>query len=204
MAGSARHRNRLGLLTLDLNDRAALGGEPTGVPVSDTEPMRATYGLFLPNVVPAANPTDLILIKGSANKRVRVKGVTLAGTATSASNIIVNMVKRTADNTAGTRTVQTLVPRDSQDDAPQATVYLYTANASGLGASAGTVDGGRLNLAPAANGSIDRLAITYSWQNDKAVVLNGASEFLALNLGGVAWPAGGALDVFVMLQEEDL
>ena len=70
-------------------------------------------------------------------------------------------------------------------------------------AGAGTMlDGCRLNLAPAANGSIDRFMFQYTWQNDKAPNLRGVAEFIGIGLNGTSMPAGGALDVALVWSEE--
>lgn len=169
---------------------------------TDNEPMRATYGLFLPGVAPAANPTDVLVIAGSATKIIRVKSILLAGTATAAANVIARLIRRSAANTGGTASAPVGVTRDTSNDAGTAALQLYSANPTALGAAVGNVDGGRLNLAPAANGDIDRLLFQYSWQRDQAFVLRGASQFLCLNFNGDAWPAGGVLDISIMWTEE--
>jgi hypothetical protein len=179
-----------------------LGDGQSRAPISDNDPLRATFAIFLPALVPAATPTDLITIQGSATKKVRLREIMFTGAATAASNILLNIMKRTAANSGGTFAPQTLVNRDSSDVNPTSVVNLYTANPAGLGASAGLMDGGRLNIAPAANGSIDRLWFQYSWLNDKAPLLNGVNEFFAINLGGAAWPSGGLLDVTLVIGED--
>jgi hypothetical protein len=179
-----------------------LGDGQSRVPISDNDPLRATFAIFLPALVPAANTTDVVTISGSATKKVRLREIMFTGAATAASNILLNIMKRTAPNTGGTFAPQTLVNRDSTDATATSVVNLYTANPTGLGASAGLMDGGRLNIAPAANGSIDRLWFQYSWLNDKAPLLNGVNEFFAINLGGAAWPAGGLLDVTLVIGED--
>jgi hypothetical protein len=188
---------------LGLTDPNAFSAERSPfIEQTDNEPMRATYGLFLPGVTPAANPSDVLAIAGSATKIIRVKSILLAGTATAATNVIARLIRRSAANTGGTASAPVGVTRDTANDAATAALQLYSANPTGLGAAVGEVDGGRLNLAPAANGSIDRLLFQYSWQMDQAFVLRGASQFLCLNFNGGAWPAGGLLDISIMWTEE--
>lgn len=169
---------------------------------TDNEPMRATYGVFITNFVPAATPTDVLQIYGSATKVIRVKSILIAGTATAASNIIANLIRRSTANSGGTSTVPVGVPRDTTNDTATAALRLYTVNPTALGTAVGTIDGGRLNLAPPANGSIDRLLFQYAWQMDQAFVLRGATQGLCLNLGGATWPAGGAMDISIAWTEE--
>ena len=182
---------------LDLGD-----GSNSRVTINDNEPSRGTYGLFLTGVSPAATPTDVITLRNpSTSKVMRIRSITMAGTASSASNVIVNLVKRSTANTGGTSTTPTGVSRDSNNDASQMAVNLYSANPTALGAALGTIDGARLNLAPAANGGIDRVFFQFSWLNDQALILR-PGEMLAINFNGAAWPGGGLLDTALAWSEE--
>lgn len=199
---SATLKTKLGLRYLDIGGGAA--GDRTGafVPLADNEGLRASYGVYSSNIVPPANPTDFFTIRGSATKLIRVKQFYISGTAAAATNIIIQLVRRSTQNTGGTFVPLTPIRHDQSDDAVTAAVGYYSANPTGLGTAIGTVHGGRLNLAPAANGAIDRLMFDYGWRNDKALVLDGVNDVLSLNFNGVAWPAGGAIDIDMMFLEE--
>lgn len=197
MTNIAKSLNANGIGMIDLGD-----GSGTRVPIADNDPLRSTFACFLAGLNPAANPTDLIQISGSASSIVRIRSLTFTGIATSASNIFINTVRRSTLATGGTSSLATLVNRDNLDNLATAQVKVFTANPSGLGTLIGVADGGRLNIAPAANGGIDRLALQYSWMNDKAPILRGVNDCLCINLGGLAWPAGGALDVNIVLSED--
>ena len=188
--------NANGGVLVDIND-----GFGTRIPVADNEPLRATYAMFITGYVPPANPTDFLTITPSGSKLARIKSLVFAGAATAASNIIVNVMRRSTANTGGTSAAKVGVPRDTLNDASTMNIQLYSANPTSLGTAVGTIDGGRLNLAPAANGGIDRLIYQYSWLNDQALIVR-PNDFLALNLAGAAWPAGGVLDFGVMWSEE--
>ena len=188
--------NTNGTVLVDIND-----GFGTRVPVCDNEPLRATYGMFITGYTPAANPTDFLTITPSGSKIARIKSLVFAGAATTASNIIVNVIRRSTANTGGTSAAKIGVPRDTQNDASAMNIQLYSANPASLGTIVGTIDGGRLNLAPAANGGIDRLIYQYSWLNDQALIVR-PGDFLSLNLAGAAWPAAGILDFGIMWSEE--
>lgn len=192
---SPRIMNVNGQMFVDTND--GTGGRAQ---ISDNDPLRATYAAFIPSFAPAATPTDIMQLTGSASKTIRLRLITVTGTATAASNIILNLVRRSTLST-GAGSTPTVVTRDSADDAPSATLQTFSANPT-LGTSAGIFDGGRLNIAPAANGSIDRLIFQYSWYNDKAPVLRTANDAICLNLGGAAWPSGGVLDVSFVWSED--
>lgn len=177
-------------------------GADAPVPMADNDPQRPTYRITILSATPAAAPTDVVLLQGAAGVVTRIREIILSGTATAASNIAPTLVRRSTANTGGTSTAQTVAKRDLSDGAAGTTCLLYTANPTGLGTVVNTVEGGRLNLAPAANGSIDRIIWQYSWMNEKGLTLRGASDFIALNFGGAAWPAGGLLDVSISLTEE--
>lgn len=200
---SPRIRNRNGYLAIGMTDGGVNASvAESAVLVCDNEPARATFGAFISGINPAVNPTDLLVIQGSASKIVRIKSIVLAGTATTATNVIVNIVRRSSANTGGTTTPIPAVSRDTGNDTSVAVVTLYTANPTTTGNLVGAIDGGRLNLAPAANGAIDRLIFQYTWQNDQAFTLRSAAEFLTINLGGVSSPGGGVLDVSLAWTEE--
>lgn len=195
-------RTKLGFRVLDIGSGAdGQSGNAAYMYISDSEAYRATYRAYATFSTFDAAPTDVVTITGSASKIIRLKQIVLSGTATSATNVNVALIKRSTANTGGTPVAITGVSSDSNDDAVAATVQRYTANPT-TGTPVGTIDGGRLNLAPAANGSIDRLAFTYNWLNDKAILLNSATQVLAVNFGGVAMPAGAALDVSITWVEE--
>jgi hypothetical protein len=199
---SAKLRIVNGALVLDLKSaNSSFAGSGPFVPLADNEPYRASYSGFISNFVPAATPTDIFAIRCSGARLIRLKSLVLTGTATAASNIIVSLVKRSTLNTGGTPTAVVPVQADTGDDATTATIETYAANPT-LGNLIGIMHGSRLNLAPAANGSIDRVAMQYSWLNEKPPLLVAATEQLAINLGGAAWPAGGALDIDFVFTEE--
>ena len=177
-------------------------GLGTRVAMSDNEPTRGSYSFYIPNFTPAANPTDILVIQGAANKTIRLRQFNVGGTAASAANIQILLARWSTANAGGTFTPQPLLKRDTNDDGPYSTVNLYTANPTGLGTLIGYPDGGRLNLAPAANGGIDRLSLQFGWINDKCPVIRGVNDFLCINLGGTAWPAGGLLDMSLVVTED--
>lgn len=178
--------------------------DPAGrfvVPAADNEPERNTYRAFAYDLAPTGAVNDLVVLGGSATRLIRLKSVILSGTATSATNIGAYVFKRTAGYTGGTPTAITRTSADTTDPAATASLVHYAV--AGATAGAGTMlDGCRLNLAPAANGSIDRPMLQYTWQNDKAPNLRGVTEFLAIGLNGISMPAGGRLDVSLTWTEE--
>lgn len=177
------------------------GPGPYLVPAADNEPERNTYRGFVFGLTPSGSVNDLVTLGGADGTLIRLKSVIVSGTATTATNVPIFIFKRTAVYTGGTPTNITRVSADTTDPASVATLRHFAVAGATAGAGA-MLDGGRLNLAPAANGSIDRLMIQYTWQNDKAPNLRSATEFLAVGLNGTSWPAGGQLDVSMTWTEE--
>ena len=167
---------------------------------ADNEPERATYGQGEVNVTPPANPTDWLLLRGAAGRLVRLKSLIISGLAAANGSVPLLLIRRTAANTGGVTTTITPTPHDTTDGAATAVLSRYTAVPTVLGAGA-VLHAGRLVVAASAT-NLDRLAMQFTWQNDKAPVLRSASEWIAVNLTGAALPAGAALDWDVLWTEE--
>jgi len=200
-----------GNAVVDLGDEFA-GAPGTRILMADNDPARATYSCFIPAFTPAATPGDCIEIRGAAGKITRIRQIVISGTATAASNVLAALIRRSTPDAIALNTAVPLISRDPSHDAALSTIKTASANPTVVGATAlgaGFADGGRINLSPAANGGIDRLLFQISWLNDKALTLNGANDCLYLsfatnttNLNGPAWPAGGAIDIAIVLTEE--
>ena len=189
---------------LTVSDPSAPNGPgPYAVFAVDAEPERNTYRAFIFGLAPTGAVNDLVALGGAANVLVRLKSVTVSGTATAATQVPINVVKRTAGYTGGTPTAITRVASDTTDPASVATLNHYAV--AGATAGAGSrFDGGRLNMAPAGAGAADRLELFYTYYNDKAPNARGSSQFLAVSLDGATFPAGGGLDVAICWTEEPL
>lgn len=151
-------------------------------------------------LTPAATPTDVFLLPGSATKTVRVRRVKISALATTAGSMVFNLVKRSSASTGGTSTAGVAVPMDSNNAAATAAPLVFTANPSSLGTSVGNVDTDLLSFGvSAANPIYDE---TYGTNNTQAIVLRGAAQCLAINLNGGALPTGAEIAVRVVWSEE--
>ena len=179
--------------------------DPAGqflIPLADNEPERNTYHSFLYGLAPSGTVQDVLQLAGVAGKVIRLKSVVVSGTATAATNIGIYLFKRTALSTGGTPTAVTKVACDTADSAASAVVNHYAAGSATTPGAGSIFDGCRLNLAPAANGGIDRFLFQYTWLNDKAPLVRAATESICVSLNGQSMPAGGALDVALSWSEE--
>lgn len=170
---------------------------------------RPTFRYCVQSFTAVATPTDIVVIQGSAvaNKRVLVKRVKIDGAATAAGSMPVQLIRRSAAGTLGSAvlTAITAAKHDSGDRAATATVSTVgTANITSLGASAGIIEAGRIQLMAAGSGaSTTPFEAGFGDRFDKPVVLRGASEYLCINLSGAAIPAGGVLDITIETEEDD-
>jgi adenine deaminase len=164
-----------------------------------TEGTVATYGVAAVGITPAATPTDIVIISGSATKTVRVKQVIVSGVATTAGSMDVSLIKRTAANTGGTSTAPSIAKFDAGDAAASAVVTQYSANASALGAGV-AIATKKLNLGLAGDAGV--VVFDFANRNDKPVILRGVAQGLAINFNGGAVPAGGSITYSVEFEED--
>ena len=180
---------------------ARADGKSFGVSTNGT---RATFHYVAQDVTPVATATDVVVLSGSASKVIRVTKVSVVGTATAASIYDHYIVKRTTANTGGTSTTKTAAQSDSNDAAQTATLSLYTANpTTGTGV---TVEGNKTYLSASATPGAAALPYVYTFgtRNDKAIVLRGTAESLAINFGGQAVPSGANLYLSIEWTEDDV
>lgn len=141
-----------------------------------------------------ATPQDMVTLKGSASKIVRVVSARLLVQQTTAAVQTVNFLKRSTADTGGTSTTPTPVPLDSGDGAATAVVNLYTVLPT-LGTLVGNVSSqivltGLLTGNPGAFSLLTTIPNSTSLSQQKALTLRGVAEQFAINWGGAALPGG--------------
>jgi hypothetical protein len=181
-------------------------GQP-GVQSVSTEGHRSTYRYCVLAFAPLANPTDILLIQGSATMTVRIKKIKITGQATAQGSMPVQIIRRTGSGLSlGGAVLTAITPakHSSADSAATATVSTVgTANITTLGVNAGLVGVDRLNLSPLGTGPSGSAAVwEFSTRNDKPVKLSGTNEYLCLNFNGAAVPAGGVIDIEIEAEED--
>jgi hypothetical protein len=163
---------------------------------------KATYTSILTGFTPVATATDILTIGGSASKVIRIIRLHIWGTATTAGQYPLFVIKRSAANTAGTTATITPTLHDSGNGAAAAAVKNYTVNATGLGASAGTLRLVNLWLTTVTTQQTTHYIEEFGNRPGQAIVLRSATEFFCLNFNGVAVPAGTSLNIFIEHTEE--
>ena len=148
---------------------------------------------------PAATPTDLVVLNGSATKTIRVKRITVTGSATTAGSMEVLLKKHTVANTGGTKaTAPDVVKLDSADGAATCVVDLYTANPT-IDSTAKLMAVRALNMGVAgANGAVE---FDFTNADNKGILIKGAAQALAINFNGGTVPTGGKLGWSVIWEE---
>ncbi|KMO85850.1 hypothetical protein AB840_11295 [Megasphaera cerevisiae DSM 20462] len=165
---------------------------------ASTEGKNPTYGVSGVALTPDATPTDVVTVYASAAKSVKVKKVIVSGVATTAGTMNVSLVKRTAANTGGTSTSPSIGQFDSADSAATATVKVYSAKPTSVGAGV-AIASKALNFGVA--GAAGIVEFDFTTRNDKALYLRGAAQGMAINLNGGAVPSGGALGYAIEFEE---
>ena len=171
--------------------------------VFGTVPTSPTYRAINGDVVPAATPTDVIVLVGSATKTIMITKFEITPTATANGSLDFYVYKRTTADTGGTSTATTITLNDSSNPAATAVAKLYSANPSALGTGS-LVGATRVTLAAKSpNGiAIQTWAESFGTGNQQPIVLRGVNESLCINLGGQTMPTG--IDIYFTLEWVEL
>ena len=165
-----------------------------------------TYSGGILSLAPASSCTDLFTISGGPGKLTRVRKIGISGFSTAVSTSLIQLLKRTTANTAGTSTNPAGTPHDANDPAPVSTLNAYTVNPSALGTVAGSIIRcGILNLAELTAEAVPALSLVWNFDenpNCKQPILRSAADVLAINLNAVTPASGAAFDIFVEWSEE--
>jgi len=183
--------------------------DTAGREVAPTKKTFSASGTF----TPVANPTDLVIIEGSATTTVRVISMVIATTNTAAGSQQFFLVKRSAADTTGTFVAATAIPWDSNNTATANRVGHFTANPGALGATVGTINTIRV-ASPAAipatwagiiwNAGIDLIPMNLGSTGNlnTPIILRGVAQCLAINFNSVALVAGQTHAYTVVWTEE--
>lgn len=147
-----------------------------------------------------ASATDVAILPGNATNTVYVTKIIISGVETTAGQVLVNVIKRSAANTAGSSAAMTAVPLDSADAAASSAPLSYTGNPT-PGATVGIVDSSYVPFAPAATGT-SLCTYTFNFgERGKGVKLSGTAQGLAVNMNGVTVTGGNAVVTFEWREE---
>lgn len=181
-----------------------IASDQSNLPITLVCPTANQYTVGIVDLVIAANPTDVLVISGSATKTVRIIGILFdLGNLTSNNQVTLRVVKRSSANTGGTSTLHNGVSCDSTSPAATATVRAYTANPTvgaqvGIAVSQSISNTDKTN--PAAGFPVQ--LFSFGMIHGKACVLRGVNESVAINFNGVAIANNSTANATVVWQEE--
>lgn len=149
--------------------------------------------------------TDMINIKGSGTKAVRIDSIRVTGAATAAQLVTITVIKRSTANSGSTPVALTGVPHDStlpNTDAATAVVNSYTSTNPTLGSTIGKVRTSKLFLGTI-DGAVEAPAVEmiFGKENGQPIILHGTTESLSLNFNGGTVPSGMVLDISIETTE---
>ena len=179
---------------------AVIEVDANGNPIQDV----STYAVTINDVTPVATATDVLQIIGSATKTISITSIRIAADANSATELDFYVYKRSAANTGGTASNPTVVKYDSLNPTQSATVKLYSANPSALGAGA-LLCASQFIVPPTAGNNgipIMPLIFTFGGQTSQPVVLRGVNESISISMNGQTIPAGLGLYVTIEWTEQ--
>lgn len=161
---------------------------------------KATYSAAT-TITAAVAATDIFTISGSGTRSIRILAIYITATQTTAGAVSITILKRSTADTGGTSAAVTAVPHDSANSAATAAVLGYTANPT-TGTLVGNLRIKKL-FVPSTATAADGGSTEFMFGNrpGQAIVLRGATEQLAVNLGG-ATVAGNSFSIVVEWSEE--
>ena len=165
---------------------------------------KATYTYSINALALLASHTDLLVLRGSATKLVKVVRFEMSGLATTSAQIIALLKKHTIADTGGTGTLgATPTKHDSNDGAATAVINTYQTTLPTVDASATIIKAIRIQFAPLATTAT--IPDRYLWNlGDDPVepfVLRGVAQEIALNFNTVTI-TGGLVDFSITWTEE--
>lgn len=165
----------------------------------DNGSLKASYSASTTGLVPVATATDIWEITGSASKTVKITQLWVSGTAATAINTSVLLIKRSTANSGGTSSATTFVAHDSTNAAATATGKAYTANPT-TGTAVGTIRSIKTFFSlGTAGGTV--ATWDFGIRPAQPIVLRGTSQQLCVNLNG-ATISTGSLDIWAEITEE--
>jgi hypothetical protein len=184
----------------DPNNSSALASR---VCIDDALVTTATFSTGANSFTLPATPSDVIEVKGSATKTVRVKRITISGVATTAKQFPVQIIRRAASIADGTPVTPVITQWDSSTAAPTAVVRHFTTLGTPAAASpANSVMLARDITLTAPATAAAPLSLEFDKPNTKPIILRGAADCIVVNLGATALTAGEKLTYEILWSED--
>jgi hypothetical protein len=164
-----------------------------------------TYRAAKTALTPVATPTVVFQIAGSATKTVRVKKISVVGAATAYGTMPCTLYRSSDAGTLGSAVLTAITAGEMDSAGAAATAVVATvgtANYTTVPAAAGIIGAARVDFAPLTTAATSSSNARTQWVFDRALVLRGVAEVLAINFNSTAVVSGGVLDFEVEWEED--
>jgi hypothetical protein len=145
----------------------------------------------------ASSTTDNAVMPGNATNTVLVTRVLVTCTETTAGNISVELLKRSAADTAGTSAAITAIPDDANYASAVSAPLSYTGTGPSVGTPVGDLDNAQIGCMAAATASPNDI---YVFSPAKPIVLRGTAQQIAVNVGNAAITGGNVTVTFEWME----
>lgn len=165
----------------------------------------AMYRAAKTALTPVATPTVVFQIAGSATKTVRVKKIAVHGSATAYGQMPCTLYRASDAGTVGSAVLTAISAGKADSGSAAATAVVATvgtANYTTVPLAAGIIGARRVDFAPLTTAATSSGSAATVWTFDRAVVLRGVAEILAINFNSTAVVSGGVLDLEVEWEED--
>jgi hypothetical protein len=146
----------------------------------------------------ASSTTDNAVMPGNATNTVLLTAIKVTCTQTTAGNINVEILKRSAADTSGTSAAMTAVPDDSNYAAASSAPLSYTGTGPSVGTAVGDIDNAQIGCMASATATPNDIYILNRRQ--KPIVLRGTAQQVAVNTGNAAISGGNLTVTFEWIE----
>lgn len=164
-----------------------------------TDNKETAYRASTPVFTTAASATDIFNFKGSGTKTIYIRKIVWKQANATGASHHVYLLKRSTANTGGTSSALTAVPLDSNFPSATASGVYYTANASSLGTSVGTIAHKFIRITYDLSLSLTLFDAT---KGGSPIVLRGTGESISVNYNGVTDAIGTSAAVDIEWSEK--
>lgn len=154
------------------------------VPITSADTTAPTYSAANLWTLTSGTPTDAAQLAGSATKIIKIRRITINATSTTATNVNIDIVRRSSANSGGAPTTVLAARYDTTDPAPTAVLTTYTGSPS-QGTTVATLKNMTF-VASTGNGLIPSQVYEFGGAGAKPIVLRGAGEFIAFAANNAA------------------
>jgi len=159
--------------------------------------------------VPASQPTDVLIIRGSATKTLKIQSIIISAESSLASVLSASIIRRSTAPVGGTSTALIGTPHDILDGVATAAVSFYTASPT-VGTIYGAGNGllGCQQLICGNSGAVPAIPVCWNFggtMDVKPIILRGINDYICINLGGTTYSAIPSLklDIEIDIEEDN-